>query len=90
MAERDDEDRGATELFVALTPERVLDAVEASGLRVTAACFPLNSYENRVYLVQLEDGGRVIAKLYRPGRWSSAQILEEHALLAELWAAEIP
>lgn len=90
MAERDDEDQGATELFVALTPERVLDAVEASGLRVTASCFPLNSFENRVYLVELADGGRVIAKLYRPGRWSRAQILEEHALLAELWAAEIP
>jgi len=79
-----------TDLFVALSPERVLAAVEASGLAITTACFPLNSYENRVYLMSLRDGGRVIAKFYRPGRWSTAQILEEHRFLGELAAADIP
>jgi len=76
--------------FLALSPDRILDAVEAGGLEVTPACFPLNSYENRVYLVTLADGGRVIAKFYRPGRWSTAQILEEHRFLGELADAEIP
>ncbi|TNF34472.1 MAG: serine/threonine protein kinase [Deltaproteobacteria bacterium] len=79
-----------TDLFVGLTPDRVLDAVEASGLETTAGCFPLNSYENRVYLVGLADGGRVIAKFYRPGRWTRAQIAEEHGFLDDLAAAEIP
>ena len=50
----------------------------------------LSSYENRVYQVTLEDGERVVAKFYRPGRWSEAQILEEHAFAAELMAAEVP
>lgn len=76
--------------FLDLSPDRILDAVEAAGLDVTPSCFPLNSYENRVYLVTLADGGRVIAKFYRPGRWSTAQILEEHQLLDDLVAAEIP
>jgi len=79
-----------TDLFVGLTPDRVLDAVEASGLDTTAGCFPLNSYENRVYLVGLAGGGRIIAKFYRPGRWSTAQIREEHAFLDDLAGAEIP
>ena len=50
----------------------------------------LSSYENRVYQVTLEDGQRVVAKFYRPERWSQAQILEEHAFAAELTAAEVP
>ena len=50
----------------------------------------LSSYENRVYQVTLEDGSRVVAKFYRPERWSEAQILEEHAFAAELMAAEGP
>lgn len=82
--------KAPTDLFVALTPERVLDAVEASGVRAAAGCFPLNSYENRVYLVRLTDGGQLIAKFYRPRRWSRGQILEEHRLLDDLAAAEIP
>lgn len=77
-------------LFLDLTPERVLDAVEAGGLEPTGACYPLNSFENRVYEVELEDRSRVVAKFYRPGRWSQEQILEEHALLMALDAAEIP
>ncbi|MGE0640234.1 MAG: serine/threonine protein kinase [Thermoanaerobaculia bacterium] len=80
----------ATDLFLQLTPERVLDAVEAAGVRVRPLCYPLNSFENRVYEVELDDRTRVVAKFYRPGRWSAAQILEEHRFLSELDAAEIP
>ncbi len=73
-----------TDLFLGLTPERVLHAVEAAGLACRPLCYPLNSFENRVYEVELEDGSRVVAKFYRPGRWSREQILEEHAFLQEL------
>ena len=80
----------ATDLFLSLTPERVLAAVEAGGLRCNPVCYPLNSFENRVYEVELEDKSRVVAKFYRPGRWSREQILEEHRFLADLVEAEIP
>jgi len=80
----------ATDLFLSLTPDRVLAAVEAAGLETRPLCYPLNSFENRVYEVELEDGERIIAKFYRPGRWSAEQILEEHRFLQELDAAEIP
>lgn len=73
-----------------LGPDQVLDAVEALGLATTARVFALNSYENRVYQIGLDDGGVVIAKFYRPQRWSDNQILEEHAFTAELAALEIP
>ncbi|MEM8930440.1 MAG: serine/threonine protein kinase, partial [Acidobacteriota bacterium] len=79
-----------TDLFVTLTPERVLDAVEHGGLETRPVCYPLNSFENRVYEVELADRSRVVAKFYRPGRWSEAQILEEHAFLTELAEEEIP
>lgn len=80
----------ATDLFLALTPEKVLDAVEAAGHRCNPLCYPLNSFENRVYEVELEDRTRIIAKFYRPGRWSDAQILEEHRFIQDLVEAEIP
>jgi len=87
-------DRGvagsATDLFLGLTPDKVLDAVEAAGLSVRPLCYPLNSFENRVYEVELADRTRVVAKFYRPGRWTRAQILEEHRFLAEAEAEEIP
>jgi Ser/Thr protein kinase RdoA (MazF antagonist) len=79
-----------TDLFLSLTPERVLDAVEAAGLDCAPVCHPLNSYENRVYDVLLRDGSRIVAKFYRPNRWSEAQILEEHAFMAELIEDEVP
>ena len=79
-----------TDLFLSLTPEAVLAAVEQAGVTTRPVCYPLNSFENRVYEVELEDKTRVIAKFYRPGRWSREQILEEHELLSELAAAEIP
>jgi Ser/Thr protein kinase RdoA (MazF antagonist) len=76
--------------FFELTPERVLAAVEEGGVECNNLCYPLNSFENRVYEVELVDKSRVVAKFYRPGRWSPDQILEEHAFLGELDAAEVP
>ncbi len=76
--------------FFSLTPERVLEAVEAGGLTCNNLCYPLNSFENRVYEVELEDRSRVVAKFYRPGRWSEEQILEEHRFLDELASEEVP
>jgi Ser/Thr protein kinase RdoA (MazF antagonist) len=76
--------------FATLTPDRILDCVEALGLAVTGRLLALNSYENRVYRIGLEDGSAVIAKFYRAGRWSDAAILEEHAFAHELAAAELP
>ena len=73
-----------------LTPDHVLDALASVGLYGDGRLMALSSYENRVYQVTLEDGERVVAKFYRPHRWSDAQILEEHAFAAELMAAEVP
>lgn len=77
-----------------LDPQQVLDALEAVGLHGDGRVLQLNSYENRVFQVFLEDaheGHRaVVAKFYRPGRWSDAQILEEHSFALELAAAEVP
>jgi Ser/Thr protein kinase RdoA (MazF antagonist) len=89
-----------TQFFFELTPDVILDAVEAAGFRCTGRVLPLNSMENRVYEVELElDEGVTpvtpsekfrIVKFYRPGRWTEAQILEEHQFLQDLEAAEIP
>lgn len=76
--------------YADLTPQQVLDALDAVGLRGDGRILQLNSYENRVFQVMLEDGEAVVAKFYRPGRWSDAQILEEHAFALELAAAEVP
>src|SRR5664279_5536908 len=76
--------------YADLTPAAVLDALDGVGLRGDGRMLQLNSYENRVFQAFLEDGRAVVAKFYRPGRWSDAQILEEHAFAAELAAAEIP
>ncbi len=76
--------------FDGLTPDVVLDALASVGLYGDGRLMALSSYENRVYQVRLEDGERVVAKFYRPGRWSEAQILEEHSFSDELMAAEIP
>jgi Ser/Thr protein kinase RdoA (MazF antagonist) len=73
-----------------LTPQQVLDSLDAVGLRGDGRILQLNSYENRVFQVMLEDGRAVVAKFYRPGRWSDAQIVEEHAFALELAAAEVP
>jgi len=76
--------------FAGLTPEFMLDALEAAGLRADGRMLQLNSYENRVLQLHLEDGRVAVAKFYRPHRWTDAQILEEHAFAAELAAAEVP
>src|SRR5262245_32322069 len=76
--------------FFALTPERVLDAVEVGGLRCTGRCLPLRAFENRVYEVELEDERRLVVKFYRPGRWSRDTILDEHRFLLDLADAELP
>jgi len=59
-----------------LTPERVLDAIAEAGMRPDGRMLSLNSYENRVYQIWLEDGTVVVAKFYRPDRWTDAQIDE--------------
>lgn len=76
--------------FYRLGPEQVLAAIEAAGLPCRPLCYPLNSFENRVYELELEDRSRIVAKFYRPGRWKRAQIAEEHELLAEAGATELP
>ena len=73
-----------------LTPDVVLNAIDSTGLVTDGHQLALNSYENRVFQIGLEDGSFVVAKFYRPGRWSDAQILEEHAFIAELAEREIP
>ena len=72
-----------------LTPDTMLEALDAVGLRGDGRILQLNSYENRVFRLMLEDGGAVVAKFYRPGRWTDAQIHEEHGLTRELAAAEV-
>ncbi len=72
-----------------LTPDAVLDAVEAAGFTPTGGLNALNSYENRVYQIALEDGSFVITKFYRPGRWSDEAIEEEHAFTQGLAEAEL-
>jgi Ser/Thr protein kinase RdoA (MazF antagonist) len=76
--------------FSELTPHAVLDALAAAGFYGDGRMLQLNSYENRVFQVWLEDGPAVVAKFYRAGRWSDLQIIEEHAFAAELAAAEVP
>jgi Ser/Thr protein kinase RdoA (MazF antagonist) len=73
-----------------LSPETVLDAIEALGFRCDGRALALNSYENRVYQIGIEDAEPVVAKFYRPMRWSDAAIREEHAFAGELAAQEIP
>jgi Ser/Thr protein kinase RdoA (MazF antagonist) len=82
--------RDLTEYFFRLSPERVLQAVAEAGHAPSGHCFALNALENRVYDVRLEDDSHVVAKFYRPGRWSRDAILDEHRLLDALTRAEIP
>ena len=76
--------------YAALSPDHVLDALESVNLRCDGRLLALNSFENRVYQVGQEDGPPVVAKFYRPGRWSDAAILEEHAFTLQLAEREIP
>ena len=86
---------GSRHPYETLTPDRVLDALASVGLLGDGRLLALSSYENRVYQIHLEAAAGapaevVVAKFYRPGRWSEAQILEEHAFGAELAGTEIP
>ncbi len=76
--------------YQVLTPSVVLDALSGLGLAVDGRLSALSSYENRVYLAHLDDDSSVVAKFYRPARWSEAQIREEHAFTAELVAEDMP
>lgn len=76
--------------YAALSPDVVLQAVEATGLWSDGRLLTLNSYENRVFQIGLEEGGFLVGKFYRPGRWTDAAIEEEHAFARELADAELP
>jgi len=76
--------------YARLGPEVVLAAVESLGLTTDGRVLALNSFENRVYRIGIEDAAPLVAKFYRPERWGDAAILEEHAFAAELAAAELP
>ncbi|SEA71784.1 Ser/Thr protein kinase RdoA involved in Cpx stress response, MazF antagonist [Desulfuromusa kysingii] len=76
--------------FEKLTPDFIMDAVESQGYHCDCRILTLNSYENRVYQVGIEDRQPLIAKFYRPERWNDAQILEEHDFTLELEQLELP
>lgn len=76
--------------YLELHPEDILGAAESLGYRADGSLLALNSYENRVYRIGLENAGHLVAKFYRPGRWSDAAIREEHRFATELAAAEVP
>jgi Ser/Thr protein kinase RdoA (MazF antagonist) len=76
--------------YSALTPDCVLDSLASIGLTPDGRLLALNSYENRVYQMWMEEGPPLVAKFYRPGRWSDAQIQEEHEFARELAGREIP
>lgn len=76
--------------YASLTPDVVMDAVESCGYQCSAQILALNSYENRVYQVGLEDQPNLIAKFYRPQRWAPAQIQEEHDFATALSAVDVP
>lgn len=90
MKKKTDERHSATRPFANLTPDSLLDALEGIGLAPDGRLLALNSYENRVYQIGMEDGRPLVVKFYRPGRWSDAAILEEHAFTTELAARELP
>ncbi len=79
-----------TASFYDLGPEQVLQAVESMGFDCNGHQLGLNSYENRVYQIGLDDDSSIVAKFYRPGRWSDAAIVEEHHFTLELEALDIP
>ncbi len=76
--------------FNRLDPNLILDAVDSSGLMTDGRVSALNSYENRVYQIGIEDSQPVVAKFYRPVRWSDDTILEEHAFTCELVENDLP
>ncbi len=83
-------DPAITKPYAELTPDLLLEAIDSLGLRCDGRLLALNSFENRVYQVGVEEGAPLVAKFYRPGRWSDEAILEEHAFTLQLFAQEIP
>jgi Ser/Thr protein kinase RdoA (MazF antagonist) len=81
---------GAPAPFAGLTPDAVMGTAETLGLEPDGRQFALNSYENRVYRVGRHEAAPVVMKFYRAGRWTDAQILEEHRFALELAGQEIP
>jgi Ser/Thr protein kinase RdoA (MazF antagonist) len=84
------ETHDASAPYAGLTPDTLLNALESVGLHADGRLLALNSYENRVYQVGMEEGPPIVAKFYRPARWSDAQILEEHAFSLGLAEHELP
>jgi Ser/Thr protein kinase RdoA (MazF antagonist) len=80
----------STLAYIGLQPNDILGALEDLGFRCDGRFLTLNSYENRVYQIGIEDDKPVVAKFYRPGRWTDSAILEEHAFSIELADKEIP
>ena len=76
--------------FAALDPHQLLSAVDKAGYQTDGRISALNSYENRVYQIGMEDGPARVVKFYRPGRWSDETLLEEHAFTEELLALDLP
>jgi len=83
-------DQQATLAFAELSPDQVLNNIEALGYQCDGRLLALNSYENRVYRVGLDNGEQVVAKFYRPQRWSNEAILEEHSFTLSLAEIELP
>jgi len=83
-------DENHVHVYARLTPDLVLDALENIGYHSDARIYTLNSYENRVYQVGLEEGDPLIVKFYRPERWSDEQILEEHQFSQTLMELDVP
>ena len=86
---RDDAD-AATLAYADLQPEQIITALEELGYHCDGRFLALNSYENRVYQIGIEDDAPMVAKFYRPARWSDEQILEEHEFAQSLADAELP
>lgn len=84
------DDDSAALAYANLQPDHILSALEALDFQCDGRFLALNSYENRVYQVGIDDAAPVVVKFYRPGRWSDAEILEEHDFATELAAAELP
>ena len=76
--------------YAGLQPEHIIDALESLELRCDGRFLALNSYENRVYQIGIEDGAPLVAKFYRPQRWSNDAIFEEHEFSMQLSDAELP
>ena len=76
--------------FAGLGPDTVLDALDTLGMQGDGRLLALNSYENRVYQVGMDQGPPIVVKFYRPGRWTDDAIHEEHQFCAELVIDEIP